>query len=161
MRSLLNRWLGLNNWLKAIVFFCLLGCVSNVILICRDLSSTGILLRLHIGFFILYAAQIAFIFLHERMVWIIAVLQGVLALATNADFTFVPLVRVIGRTIYVFTNPTVEFIKVYKYVLISISFTLQMLSAYAEFSLLPISAKKIQSSAEETTAEESIPTENL
>ena len=90
-----------------------------------------------------------FIFLHERMVWVIAVLQGILALVTNADFTFVPLVRIIGRTIYALTDPTVEAAKVYKYVLISVSFTLQMLSAYAEFSLLPAPAKKAQQTPED------------
>lgn len=132
-----NRWLKLNNWLKLIVFFCLLGCLSNSILIYRDLSSSGVLLRLHGGFFVLYAAQIIFIFLQERLVWILAVMQGVLALLTNADFTFVPLIRAFGRVIYLVTSPTVESFKVYKYILISLSFTAQMLSAYAEFSLLP------------------------
>ena len=156
MRTLLNRWLELNNWLKAIAFFCLIGCVSNAILIGRDFASSGILLRLHIGFFVLYAAQIAFIFLHERMVCVIAVLQGILALVTNADFTFVPLARIIGRTIYVLTDPTVEFIKVYKYVLISVSFTLQMLSAYAEFSLLPTPVKKTPTSEENQLSREPV-----
>ena len=156
MREVLNRWLELNNWLKAIVFFCLIGCVSNAVLISRDFSSTGILLRLHIGFFVLYASQIVFIFLHERMVWVIAVLQGILALATNADFTFVPLVRIIGRTIYALADPTIETAKVYKYVLISVSFTLQMLSAYAEFSLLPAPVKKAQQTPEDTTAQASV-----
>ena len=137
MRRLITRWSELNSWLKLIVFLCLLGCISNGVLIVRDLSSSGVLLRLHGGFFVLYAAQVAFIFLHERMVWVIAALQGILALLTNADFTFVPLTRIVGRIVYILTDPTVESMKVYKYVLISVSFTLQMLSAYAEFSLLP------------------------
>ena len=136
IRHLLTRWQALNVWLKIIVFCCLLGCISNGILIARDLTSSGILLRLHSGFFVLYASQIVFIFLQERMVWIIAVMQGFLALLTNADFTFIPFVRVLGRFMYIFTEPTVEMLKIYKYVLISASFTLQMLAAYAEYSLL-------------------------
>ncbi len=147
LSCLFNRWCELNNWLKVIVCFCLLGCLSNGILICRDLTSSGVLLRLHGGFFVLYAAQVVFIFLHERMVWIIALMQGILALLTNADFTFVPLIRVVGRIIYLATNPTVEFVKVYKYVLISLSFTVQMLSAYAEFSLLPSSKPTLPSAS--------------
>ena len=152
MMRLVTRWLELNNWLKLIVFFCLLGCVTNVVLISRDVASGGVLLRLHGGFLVLYAAQIAFIFLHERMVWVITALQGVLALLTSADFTFVPVVRMVGRFIYVLANPTPETLKIYKYVLISASFTLQMLSAYAEFSLLPAPKRPV---------EETLPTEEL
>lgn len=142
MQTLTTRWTELNVWLKVIVCFCLLGAIINGVLVVRDITSNGVLLRLHAGFFILYAAQIVFIFLHERLVWILAVLQGVMALLTNADFTFVPLVRMVARTLYSLTEPTVEAAKVYKYVLISASFTLQMLSAYAEFSLLPKPASK-------------------
>ena len=143
---LVTRWLELNIWLKLIVFFCLLGCVTNAVLISRDMASGGVLLRLHGGFFVLYASQIAFIFLHERMVWVIAALQGVLALVTNADFTFVPVVRMLGRFMYVLANPTPETLKIYKYVLISSSFTLQMLCAYAEFSLLPAPQRPVKES---------------
>ena len=142
MRSWPNRWKELNIWLKLIVCFCLLGALVNGVLIGQDITSNGILLRLHAGFFILYTAQIVFIFLQERLVWVLAVLQGVMALLTNADFTFVPLVRVIAHVLYSLTEPTVESAKVYKYVLISASFTLQMLSAYAEFSLLKKTAPK-------------------
>lgn len=152
MHYFISRWQELNGWLKLIVCFCALGCLANGILIGRDLSSSGVLLRLHIGFFVLYAAQIIFIFLQERMVWVIAVLQGILALLTNADFTFVPLVRVVGRIVYSLSTPTVESLKEYKYVLISLSFTLQMLSAYAEFSLLP--KKNSPVSPASTTTEE-------
>ena len=102
------------------------------------MASDGILLRLHMGFWVLYVSQVVFILLKERYVWILAALQGVLALLTNADFTFVPLLRVLG-SIYVTVGPeiSVEALKVYKYVFTSAAFTLQMLSAYALFSLLP------------------------
>ena len=73
----------------------------------------------------------------------IAALQGVLALLTNADFTFVPLMRVISGWMYALMGqPSVEMMAVYKYVFISLAFTMQMLSAYALFSLLPKPAKK-------------------
>ena len=152
MNRLITRWEELNLWLKIIVFFCLIGSLSNLILVCRDLSSSGILLRLHSGFLILYVSQVVFIFLRERFVWVIAVVQGVLALMTNADFTFVPVVRMIGRASYIFLNPSVEFWKVYKYILISASFTIQMLVAYAEFSLLPKPAAKTPQEAAPSTA---------
>lgn len=142
MKTILARFKGLNGWLQLIIYFCLLGVLINGTLIGRDIVSGGILLRLHAGFFILYLAQIIFILLQERLVWVLAVLQGVLALVTNADFTFIPLVRVVCRVIYSFHEPTVEALNVYKYVLISASFTLQLLSAYAEFSLLPAPASK-------------------
>ena len=103
----------------------------------------GILLRLHLGFLILYAGQIAFILLGERQVWALAALQGVLALLTNADFTFFPLVRFLGNVIYsVWPEPSLEYTKVYQYILISLAFTLQMLSAFILFSLLPRPSKQ-------------------
>ena len=81
--------------------------------------------------------------MHERAVCVLAALQGVLALLTNADFTFVPLMRVMSGWMYALMGqPSVEMMAVYKYVFISLAFTMQMLSAYALFSLLPKPAKK-------------------
>lgn len=138
MNRIVKRFLSLNVWVKLIFFFCLLGTFVNIVLVCRDISSGGILLRLHAGFLLLYASQAVFIMLHERYVCVLAVLQGVLALMTNADFTFAPLARVLGQIYYiVISEPSLEAIKVYKYVFISLCFTLQLLGAYALFSLLP------------------------
>lgn len=138
MNRIVKRFLSLNVWVKLILFFCLLGTFVNIVLVCRDISSGGILLRLHAGFLLLYASQSAFIMLHERYVCVLAVLQGVLALITNADFTFAPLARVLGQIYYIVSpEPSLEAIKVYKYVFISLCFTLQLLGAYALFTLLP------------------------
>ena len=138
MDKLINRFFSLNIWVKIIFVFCLFGAGVSTMLVGRDLSSGGILLRLHLGFWLLYAAQVVFILLKERYVWVLTALQGVLALWTNADFTFVPILRFLGQ-LYVILGPepTVEMLTVYKYVFTSAAFTLQMLSAYALFSLLP------------------------
>ena len=101
----------------------------------------GILLRLHLGFLILYAGQVVFILLEERQVWALAVLQGIMALLTNADFTCMPLVRFVGNIIYtLWPEPSLEYMKVYRYLMTSSAFTLQLLSAFILFSLLPKSA---------------------
>lgn len=96
MEKLIVRFTGLNIWVKVIIGFCLFGAFVNLFLVARDISSGGILLRLHAGFLVLYLAQVVFALLHERAVCVLAALQGVLALLTNADFTFVPLMRVMS-----------------------------------------------------------------
>lgn len=143
MEKLIVRFTELNIWVKVIVGFCLFGAFVNLFLVARDISSGGILLRLHAGFLVLYLAQVVFALLHERAVCVLTALQGVLALLTNADFTFVPLMRVMSGWMYALMGqPSVEMMAVYKYVFISLAFTMQMLSAYALFSLLPKPAKK-------------------
>ncbi|WP_428073968.1 hypothetical protein [Candidatus Avelusimicrobium luingense] len=142
MLKLLQRFWDLNIWVKIVFFFCLIGLLSNTILVWRDISHSGILLRLHVGFLVLYAGQVAFILLGERQVWALAVLQGVMALLTNADFTLFPLVRFLGNVVYsLWPDPSLQFLKVYQYVSISLAFTLQMFSAFILFSLLPRTSK--------------------
>ncbi len=129
---------GLNAWVKAVLCFCALGALTNAGLICKDWAQGGILWRLHLGFFVLYTGQVVFILCRERLVWVLAALQGIMALLTTADFTFMPLVRFLGHVVYFcWPEPSLEYAKVYQYILISLSFTLQMLSAYILFSLLP------------------------
>lgn len=148
MNKILKCFWGLNVWVKVVFFFCLLGTFANLILLCRDISTSGILLRLHLGFFILYASQAAFMLLHERYAGVLTVLQGVLALLTSADFMFAPLVRVLGQFYYLVSpNPSVEAMTVYKYVFISLCFTLQMLAAYVLFTLLPKPSPKKKDTA--------------
>ena len=138
MKKWILAFTELNSWVKIILVFCVLGALSNGVLVCRDIAQGGILLRLHVGFLLLYVAQVVFILLPERMVWVLAALQGVLALLVNADFTFMPLVRLLGRVAYIVSpNMALEHIKVYRYMMVSLAFTLQMLSAYILFSLLP------------------------
>ena len=152
MLKWMRRFFNLNPWIQLIFLFCLWGTVANGLLIWDDIGRDGLLLRLHLGFFILYASQVVFILLQERMVFTMAVLQGLLAVISNIDFTFMPLVRVLGKLFYLFwVEPSVEGAKTYQYVLVSFSFTLQMLSAFALFSLLPKRQLPPQSHPEETT----------
>lgn len=141
MRKVLTCFLDLNIWVKIILCFCLVGCLSNGLLVARDIAHDGILLRLHLGFLILYAGQVAFICIGERHVWALTVLQGLMALLTNADFMFMPLVRFFGDVVYsAWPDFPLEYMKTYRYVLVSLAFTVQMLSAFALFSLLPKSS---------------------
>lgn len=135
-------FLRLSVWLKVVLFFCLFGALVNLTLVCEDVISGGILLRLHAGFFILYAGQVVFILLRERFVFILALLQAVLALWSNADFTFAPLIRLVGRLYYLSHQMTVQELSVYKYVFISLAFTLELFKAYLIFHLLPAPAAK-------------------
>ena len=138
MQKILTRFLNLNVWVQIVFCLCMVGALTNTVLVARDIFNDGILLRLHIGFLILYAGQVVFILLGERQVWALAVLQGVMALLTNADFTCMPLVRFVGNIIYtLWPEPSLEYMKVYRYLMTSSAFTLQLLSAFILFSLLP------------------------
>lgn len=138
MQKLITRFLNLNVWVQIVFCLCLVGALTNTVLVVRDIFNDGILLRLHIGFLILYVGQVVFILLEERQVWALAVLQGVMALLTNADFTCMPLVRFVGNIIYtLWPEPSLEYMKVYRYLMTSAAFTLQLLSAFILFSLLP------------------------
>ena len=135
--------LQLNIWVKAVLCFCVIGLVCNIVLVTRDIVNGGILLRLHAGFLILYAGQVVFILLKERLVWLLAVLQGGMALLTNADFTFMPLLRMVGSVVFgLLPEHSLQFAKEYQYVVISLAFSAQMLSAFILFSLLPKSTVK-------------------
>ncbi len=141
MQKILTRFLNLNVWVQIVFCLCLVGALTNTVLVVRDIFNDGILLRLHLGFLILYAGQVVFILLEERQVWALAVLQGVMALLTNADFTCMPLVRFVGNIVYtLWPEPSLEYMKVYRYLMTSSAFTLQLLSAFILFSLLPKSA---------------------
>lgn len=138
MQKILTRFLNLNVWVQIVFCLCLVGALTNTVLVARDILNDGILLRLHLGFLILYVGQVVFILLGERQVWALAVLQGVMALLTNADFTCMPLVRFVGNIIYtLWPEPSLEYMKVYRYLMTSAAFTLQLLSAFILFSLLP------------------------
>ncbi|MBR4682226.1 MAG: hypothetical protein IKP06_02850 [Elusimicrobiaceae bacterium] len=138
MKKWMQHFTELNIWVKIILGFCLFGVFANAVLVCRDLLHEGVLLRLHAGFLLLYLAQTIFILVPERMVCVLAALQGILALLINADFTFMPIVRLIGRCVYLLSPEVgLENLKEYRYVVVSAAFTLQMLSAFALFTLLP------------------------
>lgn len=147
IKALWRRFLGLDFWLKLIWLFCLYGTLLNFIFICHDLRYDGLLLRLHLGFFVLYAGQAVFILLKERMVFVLSLLQAFLAFATNADFTFVPVVRLAGRLAYMLSGGfSVEGMEAYKYVFISACLTLELLKTWFLFALLPPPKKKEEKS---------------
>lgn len=144
MGKLFVSFWRLNIWLKVILVFCLFGMLVNLVLLAEDIVSNGILLRLHFGFFILYAGQVVFILLRERFVFVLALLQAVLALWSNADFTFAPLLRLLGRLYYISHQLSVQELSVYKYVFISLAFTLELFKTYLIFYLLPPASAKNQ-----------------
>lgn len=144
MGKLFVSFWRLNIWLKVILVFCLFGMLVNLVLLAEDIVSNGILLRLHFGFFILYAGQMVFILLRERFVFVLALLQAVLALWSNADFTFAPLLRLLGRLYYISHQLSVQELSVYKYVFISLAFTLELFKTYLIFYLLPPASAKNQ-----------------
>lgn len=129
MKALVRRWLRFPFFVQLVWLLCVLGALSNVWLLMRDMFTSAILLRLHLGFFILYAGQAAFILVREKYVCLLTILQGIMALLTTADFIFVPLLQVVGHTYYWLCSPSVEALKVYQYVFVSAAFTLQMASA--------------------------------
>jgi len=155
IKQLWDRFCEFSFFVQVILILCLMGALVNGVLIWRDLHADPILLRLHIGFFVLYAAQIVFIFLCEKCVAVLTVLQGVLALFTSGDFLFVPLLKTAGEVFYVFHTPYVDEAKVYKYIFVSLAFTLQMFSAYVLFAELSFLQKKTNSPEPETVSAES------
>lgn len=150
MREFLDRFFKLNIYVKIIFFFCVYGLLINVFSVLRDMRTDGVLLRLHLGFALLYAGQCAFIVLREKWVAVLALLQGFMALGTNLDFTFMPAVSFAGRIFSLFyANMTVQGVAVYKYVVVSLAFTLQLWSSYELFAGLRQPKKKIIPTAAE------------
>lgn len=150
MRFLWNRFFSFSLFVQVFIAFCLLGVITNFCWLYQDFASHSLLWRLHAGFFILYAAQVVFIFLKEKWVCILTFLQGFLALFTTANFIFTPLLRFLGGGYFLFYVPTVQGIKVYQYIFLSLAFTLQMFSAYAlykEFEQPPVDAPSLENSS--------------
>lgn len=143
IKSMWKRFLELDFLVKLIFIFCLYGWLINTIFLCRDIRQDGLLFRLHLGFWVLYSGQIVFILLKERMVFVLSFLQAILAFLTNADFTFVPVLRAAGFLAYSLKGGfTVEEMDVYKYIFMSGCLTLEMLKTYWLFALLPAPKKK-------------------
>lgn len=129
MGKLLKNFAKFPFFVQLICLLCVLGVAVNAVLLVRDLFEGGLLFRLHLGYFILYAAQVAFILAREKYVCLLTLLQGIIALFTTLDFTFIPLLQCFGKMYYWAFNPSVEALKVYQYVVVSAAFTLQMASA--------------------------------
>lgn len=133
MNKAIKSFFRLNTWMHLVVCLCLLGVLINACSIMRDLRYDSILLKLHFGFLVLYFFQIVFIFLREKWVALLTILQGFMALYTNSDFTFVPVLRVLGKIYLTLFTVSVEGLEVYKYVFVSLAFTVQMYTAYTLF----------------------------
>ena len=95
INSLARRFFVLPLLLKIIWTFCVMGALLNIVLMWRDLQGSSVLFRLH-------AAQVVFILLRERLVFVLSLLQALLAFLSNFDFTFVPLGRIVGYSVYGF-----------------------------------------------------------
>ena len=154
MKALWRRFLELDFKLQLVLVFCLYGTLLNTVFLCRDFSQQGLLMRLHLCFLLLYAGQVVFILRKERMVFVLSLLQAVLAFLTNADFAFVPVVRMVGYAVFMFKGEfTIEEMDVYKYVFVSACLTLELLKTYWLFALLPAPKKKKPQPAEASVAE--------
>ncbi len=127
--KLINRFVRFPLFVQLIWAFCVLGMLINLWLIVRDLLTDPVLFRLHLGYLILYVGQVVFILLEEKYVSALTVLQGVVALLTTVDFIFTPLLQLVGHTYYWLFSPSIESLKVYQYVFVSLGFTLQMAGA--------------------------------
>ena len=127
--NLVKRFLRYPFFVLVIALLCIIGAGTNLVLMFRDLSTSFVLLRLHMAFFILYVAQTVFILTAEKYVCLLTFLQAILALLTTVDFIFVPVLQIIGMLYQGFSTPTLEQIRVYQYVFVSAAFTLQMASA--------------------------------
>lgn len=143
MKACWNRFCQFPPFVQLIIVLCVVGFLTNSYLLGKDIfKGSSILWRLHLGFFLLYISQLGFIFWREKYVCFLTVLQGILALLTTADFIFVPILRMLGEIYFAVWFPSVEEMKVYKYIFISLAFTLQMYSAYRLFSFLNTSTEE-------------------
>lgn len=129
MMKLIKNFINLPLFVQLIWVLCVVGTFTNGVLLVRDVLEGGPLFRLHLGYFMLYVAQVGFILLREKWVSLLIILQGIIALLTTADFIFVPVLQVLGRIYYVLFQPTIEQLKIYQYVFVSLAFTLQLASA--------------------------------
>ncbi len=140
--SVWKRFLALPIWLKIIWILCVCGLILNTIALSRDIHNGAVLLRLHLGFFVLYAGQVVFILLGERLVWMLSLLQALLAFISNLDFTFVPVVRAVGAFVYALHGSfTVQELEIYKYVFVSACFSLEILKTVFIFLLIPAKSR--------------------
>ena len=117
-------------FIKVLFGLCIVGALFDGILFVQDIKSGNILWHLHGCFLLLYATQAIFIWLKEPWTAILTVLQGIVALITTSDFIFFPILKVIGLGIAEVCDPSIQVQKVYEYVFVSLSFTLQMMSAF-------------------------------
>lgn len=124
-----QRFIQFPLFIQLIWLLCVIGMLTNIWLIGRDLLTNSVLFRLHLGYCILYVGQVCFILVQEKYVSLLTILQGIIALLTTVDFIFTPLLQAVGHTYYWAFSLSVESLKIYQYVFVSLAFTLQMASA--------------------------------
>lgn len=148
--KLSKRFMELNIYIRVILIFCLFGTFVNIFSMIDDIRTGGVLFRLHFGFFLLYVSQVIFLMMKERMVFVLSLLQVFVAFITNADFTFVPILRLIGYFYYALgPTMTAEHIRVYKYVFLSACVTTELLKTYLMYVSFPLKKKQKDASASE------------
>jgi len=138
MATVWKHFCQLHFLLKIIWIFCLLGAIMNIFLVAHDLTHSKVLLYLHLGFLVLYVGQVVFMLMNERMVFLLSLLQAFVALGTNLDFTFVPALRIVGQIVYEICGGfSLNQTEIYKYVFVSLCFTLELLKTAYMWILLP------------------------
>jgi hypothetical protein len=75
-------------------------------------------------------SQVLLIWCKEPLTAVLTIVQGFIALLTTRDFIFFPVLKVIGMGWYGLLDPSVQTLKAYEYVFVSMAFTLQMTGAY-------------------------------
>ena len=148
VKAVWQRFWELPLLIKIIWALCLIGFLLNTHLLWLDLHGHSLLLRLHIGFWVLYGGQVIFILLKERMVFILSLVQAVIAMITTLDFTFVPPLRLVGEVIYMIHGQlSLDAMDVYKYVFVSACLTLELLKTFLLWWLIPSHKEQILAAA--------------
>ncbi len=129
MGKLIKNFIKFPFFVQLVWLLCVLGAITNAVLLVRDVMGEGLLFRLHLAYFVLYVAQVFFMLAREKWVALLVLLQGMIALLTTVDFIFLPILQIVGKLYYWAFQPTVEQLKVYQYVFVSVAFTLQMATA--------------------------------
>lgn len=129
MRTLI-RFFRFPFFVQMIWILCVLGVLLNAVLLWRDVTGHSVLWHLHGCFFMLYTAQVLLILQREPLTCVLTFVQGLIALWTTSDFIFFPVLKVLGMAWVAVCDPSVQALKAYEYVFVSLAFTLQMAGAY-------------------------------
>ena len=116
--------------MQTLLILCVAGVLLNGALLWRDIAGNSVLWHLHACFLLLYGAQAGLIWLKEPMTSVLTLVQGGIALISTRDFIFFPVLKVIGMSWIGLCDPSVQTLKAYEYIFVSLAFTLQMTSAY-------------------------------
>lgn len=132
----LNHFLEFPFFIQIIWFLCLLGTLLNMMLLWRDATTGGVLWHLHGCFLLLYISQVVCIWVKEPLTAVLTAMQGFIALLSTSDFIFYPILKALGICWAGLFDPSVQTLKAYEYVFVSMAFTLQMMAAFYLFTSL-------------------------